>query len=148
MQKKMDLILEKGTELGISEFIFFFSKNSSIKKISKNKVERMKNITISAIKQCKRLDLPNISIVKDIKKVKLQKNSFFGDIRNNATFLLDILEKPIKNSILFFIGPEKGFSKEEMSFLEKQAKGVSLSNNTLRSETAAISFSSIISHIT
>ena len=55
--------------------------------------------------------------------------------------------KDIKE-ILFIVGPEGGFTKEEESFLiENSYKPVSLGKRVLRVETAAIYISSIINYI-
>ena len=51
-------------------------------------------------------------------------------------------------SILLFVGPEKGFSDQEKELLEKkyQAKGIRLSQNVLRTETAAITAAALGSY--
>ncbi len=133
-QSKLDLILEKATELGITQFFLFPSQNSELDQLSSSKKERMETILISALKQSGRLDLPKIFILKRLSEFKNYNFDFFyGDI-NGGSF-----SSPI-NPPCFFIGPEKGFSADEILALKDSlnAKSVNLSSNILRSETAAI----------
>lgn len=142
-QNKLDLILEKATELGVTQFFFFPSKNSELDSLSPNKKERMESILISAIKQSGRLDLPKISILKNIKEFESYGFDFcYGDI-NGGSF--QITSKPI----CFFIGPEKGFTAEEVFLLENslKAKSIKLNDNILRSETAAICAATLLSYL-
>lgn len=144
--KKMDFIIEKATELGVTNFIFFPSKYSLHRTVSKDRLKRFLSITIAAIKQCDRYDLPSISYKKNLKAVLdtiTSKNILFGDIREDSKFI-----KKVKKDPHIFIGPEKGFSKDEVSLLEKNgAEGIRINKNTLRAETAAISSISILSYL-
>lgn len=144
---KLEIVLEKATELGTDEFILFPSKNSKILKISKNRQNRFQSILISAIKQCKRLDLPIIKITNSIKKINFEnKQTFFGDLNAPFSFSFNKNLKD-KKDVLFFIGPEKGFSKEEIVFLKTKGKAIKINENTLRAETAAIAFTSLFSFL-
>lgn len=135
---KLDLILEKATELGITKFFFFPSQNSEIEELSPNKITRMENILISAIKQCGRLDLPEIHFLKEIKElIRNDFDYFLGEMSaHESIFQISISKKPI----CILIGPEKGFSSTEILFFQTslKAKPVKLNDNILRSETAAI----------
>ena len=62
--KHLELIIEKGTELGIDEFLIFPSNKSKYKVLSNNKIERLNKILISSLKQSKRLHLPKITLLK------------------------------------------------------------------------------------
>lgn len=170
----IELVLEKCTELGCSEFWFFESENSEKPKISKNKLDRFNTILTSAIKQCGSLYLPKIKFFDSLEgiKNKLLKNGNIKNIQGNKTLkknlesrniffgyrftsnsLLDIYCKNKQNikdtNIYFIIGPEKGFTKNENLFLENSLKAlpINLNSNTLRAETASIAASCIISHI-
>jgi 16S rRNA (uracil1498-N3)-methyltransferase len=134
----LDFILEKGCELGVTDIHLVPMEYSEVKGFSR--MDRMNNVLIAAIKQCGRLDLPKIHLEENLYHLNLSdKNVYFGDMRSHAPFFIHetlAKEKPVH----FFIGPEKGFSKKEVAFLENQyhAKGVKLHENTLRTETAAI----------
>lgn len=135
---KIDWILEKGCELGVHRFIFFKTKRAE-KELS-NKRERHKAILIASIKQCGRLDLPEIEYTDSLKPMD-QTYLFFGDLSENAPFYPKYLEKlEDKKNIAFINGPESGFTEEEIKEFKKKlnATGVSLHPNVLRAETAAI----------
>ncbi len=136
LPSRLDTILEKATELGASSFYLFPSMLSEKFSPSNPRLQRMKKKIVSAIKQCGRLDMPPV-VDKPSMEDCLEPNmtAYFGDIRPQASSL--IKEKP-SSCCMLFIGPEKGFCKEEVSFLEKKAKGVSLHSNILRTDTAAI----------
>ncbi len=136
----LEYIIEKGTELGASEFWLYPATFSEKKTISLQQNLRLKNLTISALKQCGRLYLPRI-----YEKPPLQKwppfsgQIFFGDIRPK-TPLFSKRSLHSQKDILFFVGPEKGLADPEITFLEKSlnATGVSLHENTLRVDTASL----------
>lgn len=142
---KLDLILEKATEIGISEFILFKADHSEIPIITPNKLARFSTILISAIKQCGRLDLPKITIISKLSELKKFKHHYlFGDTQSDS--FLNIKNIPDEN-ICFLIGPEKGFSSKETAFLKNdlKASGVKINENILRTETAAITASVLLS---
>jgi len=146
---RLDLIFEKCTELGSDEFWLFKSKNSKKINFTKNKLNRIKNIFISAIKQCGRLYLPKIKFLNSIEDLKNIKGQFFlADLKKDNKNLIDSYKKNAEN-IFFIIGPESGFTKEELNYFEinLQALPIKLNENILRSETAAITSISIISHL-
>ncbi len=135
-QNKLDFIVEKGTELGMSELRLFPGDFSEKKELSANQLERCRHLTIAALKQCGALFLPEISLAPPLKNWQRPPCAYFGDINPKAPKLKDTF-KP-SQEIIFFIGPEKGFSASEEIILEKLATGISLHKNILRTETAAI----------
>ncbi|MCK4934072.1 MAG: 16S rRNA (uracil(1498)-N(3))-methyltransferase [Simkaniaceae bacterium] len=135
---KLEWILEKGTELGVTEFWLFPSAHSEIRILSENRLKRLRAITISAMKQCGRLDLPQIHFYSSLSCIHKQDfPCFFGDVRKSAKALKEPLGK---NKKCIFIGPEQGFTEEEVHYLETtvNAEGITLHPNILRTETAAI----------
>ncbi len=132
-QNHLEWIIEKGTELGTAAFWLFPGEWSEKRDFNE---ERLKNLTISAMKQCGRLYLPEI-----VKRPPLSAwepfagSLYFGDPETKKP-----LSKPLKEPVVFFIGPEKGFSPKEKEILQTHlsAIGCRLSANTLRTETAAI----------
>ncbi len=144
---RLDYILEKGTELGVTEFWLFPSINSEKKEISQTQLQRLKHITIAAMKQCGRLDLPHIEIKKQLSLWKPHSgNNFFGDTDPNAPLFGTTPVKKI--STLFFIGPEKGFHPKEILLLQNtlHATGVKLHPHVLRTETAAVTAATLASY--
>jgi 16S rRNA (uracil1498-N3)-methyltransferase len=132
----LDWVIEKGTELGATQFWLFPASLSEKKEITPNQLKRLHHLTLSALKQCGRLYLPTIEIKPPLSLWEKPKETLlFGS--------LDPHSKPferIASSIVIVIGPEKGFSHEEHQILEKKlgGVGVKLHTNTLRAETAAL----------
>lgn len=146
---RLDMVVEKGTEIGVSKLLLFPGDNSEKKEIFENQLGRLKAISIGAMKQCGRLYLPEITLLPPLKKWKsFPENAFFGDLSPNAPLLYEALQKkPRPAAACFFVGPESGFTKAEIALLEAaKVKGVSLNNNILRTDTAAIAALTILEH--
>ncbi len=131
----LDLLIEKGCELGVTHFYLFTAKKSKKTSLSPNKMERLHKILISALKQSHRLHLPQIAVFPSLKEVTpLPKNIFLADPQGERLSLLPSEDCGI------LVGPESGFTKEEIGFIETklQAKKISLNDNILRTETASM----------
>ncbi len=142
---KMDLVIQKVTELGVSEIIPVIS--SRTQRIDKARMEKRllhwQNIIISSCEQCGGNVLPRLSSICDINDVLKQKQS-----NNN---LLQIILSPISNDeklvidklapkeLLLLVGPEGGFTVDELDMaISYGFKSLTLGNLTMRAETAAI----------
>lgn len=146
---RLDTILEKCTELGVTDIWLFPGDFSEIKDFKENKMERIQTILISAIKQCGRLYLPKVSFKPKLDQWSpLDFKAYFGDVDPNAPlFLEDFNQNSSSKKVLFFIGPESGFSEKESNILRKlNAKGVKLHENILRTDTAAITAIALMTH--
>jgi len=141
---RLDYILEKGTELGMTEIWLFPADHSEKTKFSDNQLRRMELITIASMKQCGRLYIPKIVVKPPLCKWdSLVMTAFFGDVEKGAPRLIDSWT-PTKE-VMFFVGPEAGFSENEVLLLrEKGVKGVWLHDNILRTDTAPLVALSII----
>lgn len=144
---KMELIIQKATELGVSEVIPVSMKNCVVKldaKKADNKNKRWQTIAESAAKQSKRTVIPVIRPLMNWKEaLELAKT-------------LDVVLVPYENergmeatreiighitpgqSIGIFIGPEGGFSEEEITGLPDEMHRISLGRRILRTETAGL----------
>ena len=150
---KMDYLVEKATELGVDEIIPLETKRSVVK-INKGKAEltrrRWEKISISASKQCGRLKLPVINRITKFPHALGKASEFdlvlFPCLNFKAVPLKKVLEDGGKiKKVLVFIGPEGGFSKEEIKQAEfVGCKLVALGSNVLKSDTAALAMLSII----
>ena len=144
---KLELVVEKGVELEVSEFWFFPGMHSEIEEISENKKKRLEMLKIAAMKQCGRLDLPKIVFFPSLDKTPILQEAFFGDINPKAPGLLSSLQKNKAKGAQIFIGPEKGFHEQEIQcMIDRGAMGVCLLDTVLRTETAAICASSLAAH--
>ncbi len=133
--KKLEWVLEKGTELGADRFLLFHAARSEKEELHAPQQERLKHITIAATKQSKRLFLPTIQYFSALEDLPLQENCYFGDTRPSAPPFTRISP----GDLLFVTGPESGFTPKEVEYLEThRAAGVRLSNHILRAETAPI----------
>lgn len=143
---KMEWVVQKAVELGVSEIIPIISERSEKKDINLN---RLNKILIEASEQCGRVDLIKISPVIKFSEVlqEVEGISFLGD--GSGDFFVDKIKglNIKKNKINIFIGPEGGWSIEELELAKKnKVEIVSLNNNILRSETATVAFLSLISN--
>ena len=138
---KMDLTIQKLTELGINKIIPISVKRCIVK-LDKKK-DRWDTISKEALKQCQGVVPTVIDEIKKIDKLNLKDYDLILVPYENEkkVFIKDILRnlkvKPTK--ILYIIGAEGGFEKEEIDYLkESGAKIISLGKRILRAETAAI----------
>ena len=144
-EQKMDLILQKLTELGVSRIIPVSMERSIVKldkeRFNKKKV-RWESICKEASEQSKRTNIP---IIEDIKSIKdLTKED--ADLKLVASTkekekLLNYYLQSIEDcaKIIMVIGPEGGISpKEETYLLENNYNPVSFGDLIFRVETAAI----------
>ncbi|NGX51482.1 MAG: Ribosomal RNA small subunit methyltransferase E [Chlamydiae bacterium] len=134
----LELIIQKGTELGVSHFYLYASSHSEKKDLSPNQLKRLDHILISAMKQCGRLDLPKIEMGFPTLEIPL----FFGDLSEDAPLLSQRATLPAALAI----GPGQGFTEKELEELRSRGQGVRLAPYTLRTETAAIAGLSLLAN--
>ena len=149
-QEYIGWILEKGTELGLTEFWLFPGHHSERKTLTEHQLQRLRALTIAAMKQCGRLYLPTITLKPPLSEWESpHPPAFFGDLSPDAPPLFNAWQQnPRQDEVLFFIGPESGFSKEEESTLRHfDATGVKLHQNILRTDTAALAALTLISQM-
>jgi len=149
--EKNEFLLQKCTEIGIDEFIPVITQNTIIKlnKNNENKFIRWNKIVKEAAMQACTRKIPKINqyiMFDDIKKYDISNAKFFGDIIE-ADISLNKMLKGLNNpeKISFFIGPEGDFTDNEIMILKERGWiGVNISDNILKSETAAILAASVI----
>lgn len=145
---RLDFIVEKATELGMTQLWLFPGENSERKELSSSQSDRIVNICISAMKQCGRLYLPQIVVFPAITKWQpFAMPLYFGDVHSEAPSFQSLLLQTNDSSGIFCTGPESGFSEQEELFLRSLgAKGVKLHANILRTDTASISALTLMTH--
>jgi 16S rRNA (uracil1498-N3)-methyltransferase len=153
--EKTDTIIQKCTEIGSSEFYLVTSHNTVVK-IDESKIvpklTRYKRIAIEASEQCGRVKIPKIVGIIDVNVlVKMIANHDFCVIawenEKQANFKTIVGDKPGIKSVLYIVGPEGGFTAEEIELLiNAGARPISLGTRLLRTETAAIIGSAVIIH--
>lgn len=152
-EQKMDLILQKLTELGVNRIIPVSMERSIVKldneRFKKKKV-RWQTICKEASEQSKRLDIPEITDLMSLKEL----NSIKGDLKlvcsvsEKENFINKCLQENNNcATIVFVIGPEGGISDREEDVLNSYGyKSISLGSLVLRVETACIYVASIIQY--
>ena len=152
-EQKMDLILQKSCELGVSEIIPINATRSIVKldKKETKKLERWNKILKEASEQSKRVVIPKINEIMDIKDL-VEFNydiKILCTVNELSTSLKNVLSKDLKNlKIIFVIGPEGGFTdNEEKILIENGFISTSFGRRVLRTETASLYALSIINYI-
>lgn len=153
-EQKMDLILQKLTELGVETIIPLKTERSIVKlddaRFAK-KLVRWKMICKEASEQSFRNVIPNITNVMTIDNLKNIdiKTKLVCSTREKDNIINKYVNNLSKNdNIIFVIGPEGGFSTEEEDKLNSYGyESISLGNRILRVETAVFFVASIINYI-
>ncbi len=152
--EKMDTVVQKCTELGVTGLIPFQSSRCQgkldVSRMQK-KHERWQRIGLAACKQCLRLQAINIDMAAPYPEALGKKSDDDTILRllfweeEKTTHLRDIGDISQADSIALMLGPEGGFSTEEVEQARLLGwRTVSLGERVLRAETATISAVSII----
>jgi 16S rRNA (uracil1498-N3)-methyltransferase len=148
---RLDILIEKATELGINKFHLFASRYTNY---FTDNTSRWDKIARQAIKQSQRLYLPEIKISSRytdmIESESGRTHKFLADQQSSDPMLaiLNRLKRKSDEDIIFIIGPEGGFEEQEISLAKDHSfLPVSFGEKRLRSETAAISAASYINLI-
>jgi 16S rRNA (uracil1498-N3)-methyltransferase len=166
---KMDFLIEKATEIGVSTIIPIFTersmikigktaeKDSSISLSAKRRMERWRRLAIASMKQSLRSVLPDIQnpIKFDdlLPQMKTFDLSFIASLEKGAKSLKECNElkdrlkspKDSLRNVLIMVGPEAGFTEDELSRAKAfGAIPITLGLRRLRTETAGIVFSSLV----
>lgn len=151
---KMELIIQKAVELGAAEIVPVVTKRTVVKADegkSEKKLGRWQTISESAAKQSGRGVIPRIAPICTWKEALAQmKNLEYNTVlyenargmQPTAEFIKAAAEK---KSIGIFVGPEGGFTEEEVEMVVKQgAEKLSLGKRILRTETAGLAMLSML----
>ena len=151
---KMDYTIQKATELGVSEIMpVITSRTVPDLKLDRavKRAVRFKRIALEAAKQCRRCSIPVVSDIKTLKDLLSSEN--LPNLRlilweeEKERSLKRILAEKKSQDMVCLIGPEGGFSEEEVSMaLEKKFIPITLGGRVLRTETASLAFLSIIQY--
>lgn len=150
---KMEFVIQKAVELGVSTIVPFSSKNVVVKLDDKDKIkkiERWNKISLEATKQCGRSDIVKVLPIINLKEVGQVLSDFDKCIlayENETENLKDVIRKNLEaKNIAIIIGAEGGFERSEVEELLKNnnCKSVSLGDRILRAETASLNLISIL----
>ncbi|CAD2076117.1 RsmE family RNA methyltransferase [Phocicoccus pinnipedialis] len=149
--EKFDFMIQKATELGADVFLIYEADRAVVKlddKKRKNRLTRFKKIIQGASEQSKRLTVPTIEFVGNLKSIDLSQydlNLFAYEDLNftKSESLIDVLNNNKKfDNLSIIFGPEGGFSKKEIEV--DNLSFVKLGERILRAETAPLYMLSVI----
>ena len=156
---KMEMIIQKGTELGVNSFIPVSFKRSVVKILEKDqdkKIARWQKIAESAAKQSGRDMIPTVKNIENVKNIcQLFQNydivlvAYEAEDQNSLKDALNILKQNHKSElkIAVIIGLEGGIDESEIAlFKENGAKIVTLGKRILRTETVCLAITAIINY--
>jgi 16S rRNA (uracil1498-N3)-methyltransferase len=151
--EKMDTLVQKATELGVTGIIPFFSSRSVPlleKKQEMKRHLRWEKIAVEASKQCGRGVLPKVWPLQDYPGVlELAPEDSLKLIlwEREGLGLKETLRRSKGRSIFFVVGPEGGFSEREVEEAKRRGfTSIFLGKRILRSETTSLSLLSILQY--
>jgi len=153
--EKMETIIQKTTEIGVSEITPLVMRRCVVKLDDKSaikKVERWQKIAEVAAKQSKRDKIPQINLPIALKNVyeKIENYdivlvAYENEEENSIKQVLSKISRKQNLKVAVIIGPEGGIDEYEIIELQKHnVQTISLGKRILRTETAPIVLSSII----
>ena len=144
---RIEWFVEKAVEIGIEKISFIQSGFSERKHLN---LDRLNKKAISAMKQSGRATLPQINGMTKLSSFVNSceaEQKFVAHLDDTQTKHLISLAKP-KKSYLVVIGPEGGFSSQEINLLqEKNFRKVKIGDYRLRTETAGITVCTTLNNI-
>lgn len=153
--EKIDLILQKGTELGAHDFWVFGGRRSIVRVREDqrdDKLERWNRITSEAARQCGRRTIPPVSWfptaveAADASDHDLRLLLWEGERDRTLKNTLADAARPV--SAIVAIGPEGGFDPLEVRHFARHGfQPVSLGSRVLRTETSAIAITAILQYL-
>ncbi|MFW5648013.1 MAG: 16S rRNA (uracil(1498)-N(3))-methyltransferase [Candidatus Alkaliphilus sp. MAG34] len=153
---KMELIIQKTVELGVTEILPVEMKRTVIRfsdnKDKQNKVQRWQKIALEASKQCKRGIIPAVyppvsfgEALTHSKKNQLNIMPYEDENQNGFKAVVKSLDRNNINKIGIWIGPEGGLDEKEVATaMENGVYVITLGPRILRTETAGFAMLSLV----
>ena len=155
--QKMELLVQKCTELGVAEFTPFYSERCQLKKTELPKLSkkygRWQRIIEEACKQCNNPIMMQLNPLLSFKEMLVEQNRdvqkiLFWEEEDQQNSLHSCSLQRNKAGLQIVFGPEGGFPLEEMDAAKKtEFQILSLGPRILKAETANIAAVSIIQHL-
>jgi 16S rRNA (uracil1498-N3)-methyltransferase len=152
---KLELVIQKATELGASRVIPFAAERSIVKldeERGATKVVRWQKIAEEASRQCGRADVPAIDAPRswgDLFAILADEPARRGVVLDPLATALRLGEAALgADKLLLVVGPEGGFSPDELARAEQHGlMRASLGPLVLRTETAGLAALSVVQHL-
>jgi 16S rRNA (uracil1498-N3)-methyltransferase len=137
---RFDFLIEKATELGARAICPLITARTEVRSRSDVKIDRWRRIAIAALKQSQRARLPEIFEPSGVREW-IDRGDFdqiwVADLVRNEAPRREFSSPP--GRVLLLIGPEGGWEEREREdFARRGASVISLGDNRLRAETAAL----------
>ncbi|MEC4889862.1 MAG: 16S rRNA (uracil(1498)-N(3))-methyltransferase [Nitrospira sp.] len=153
--EKMDWVIQKATELGVSQIVPIQSRHTIVQ-LRPERVEsqlaRWQRIALEAAQQSEQWRIPTIAQPKSMRDVCASPSGesvrlLLAERRDGESLRTLSLPTTATASILALIGPEGGWTEEEMNQAEQSGYlPITLGQHILRAETAAITTVGILQH--
>lgn len=142
----LEWVLQKGVELGVNDFFLFASERTIPRfadQTTTKKMARFEKIAKEAAKQSGLISVPKIHPPLSFSDLTEKFKNFSAVVlaweQEQESFFHSVFQMIDPSRLLILIGPEGGFSSQEAAVAEQAgAKKISLGQQILRSETAAI----------
>lgn len=152
-KERMEWIIQKTTELGVSKIIPFKSTKSislEEREAKQKKAHKWQDIARKASEQCRRARIPKIESFKTFKEVieSCEDESLKIILwERKGERLKEVLKKHTFKKIYIMVGPEGGFTEDEVFLaIKKGFIPVKLGQRILRTETASITLVGILQY--
>ncbi|MFH1066747.1 MAG: 16S rRNA (uracil(1498)-N(3))-methyltransferase [bacterium] len=154
--KSMDLIIQKATELGVSEIWPILSEHSVIRLDDDQREQKQQKWQQAAVEACKQCGQNWLPVVQPplkpeefLQKVERASLKLIASLQPGARTVRAVLDEARASaqvsSVFFLVGPEGDFTPAEIGWaISAGFQPVTLGPNILRSETAAIFLTSVL----
>lgn len=150
--QKMDLVIQKATELGLATILPFTSKYCTVKNPATAKGERWQRIAREACKQCGRSREPAIHPVSSWSECLAMGSNYDlavlfweKETTRNLNDLGELIRSNPPASLLFLVGPEGGLAEAEVEQARQlKFQIVGLGHRILRAETASFTAAALV----
>ncbi|MFH1593804.1 MAG: 16S rRNA (uracil(1498)-N(3))-methyltransferase [Candidatus Omnitrophota bacterium] len=151
---RMDQIVEKATELGVSAIIPLISARTITKVRSEkeiNKAARWRKIAQAAAKQCGRVGIPEIGRVRNFEEIMGEVRNYdlacMACLADDTIHLKDAISNFKAGKAIFLIGPEGDFTPKEITMAnDASCKLITLGSRVLKSDTAGLYILSVLNY--
>jgi 16S rRNA (uracil1498-N3)-methyltransferase len=131
---RMDWLIEKAVELGVTDFHPILTQNTEVRKINE---ERIRQQIFEAAEQCERFEIPLLHEIEKLDKVLSEWPETIEILSCLERYDAERIQ-PVMHDIAILIGPEGGFTREEKEKIAFKTTPVSLGETVLRCETAVV----------
>lgn len=148
--ERMDWVLQKATELGVSRISPLFTERTEVKLSGERlekKVAHWRQVLISACEQCQRNRLPVLNPPRTLDKWLEQNDSKLSLVLHHRDSQ-SLPEGEAPDSLALVVGPEGGLSEEEIDRARQAGcQPLTLGPRVLRTETAPVAAISLVQYL-